>query len=43
MIENPHNDGFIISDLINGYLITKRYIGYTKQQSIKMFKEEFLK
>ena len=30
-----------VSDIINGYLVTKRYYGYTKKEAIKMFKEEY--
>ena len=37
-VEN-HNGYWIISDVINGYLVTEKYMYYTKKQSIKMFKE----
>ena len=32
------NGGWCISDIIEGYLITRRYFGYTKSESIRMFK-----
>ena len=33
------NGIIIISDIIKGYLVTEKYIGYTKQQAIKLFKK----
>ena len=29
-----------VSDIVNGYLVTKRYYGYTKREAIKLFKEQ---
>jgi len=29
-----------ISDIIGGYLVTRRYYGYTKREAIKLFKEQ---
>jgi hypothetical protein len=29
-----------ISDIVAGYLVTRRYYGYTKREAIKLFKEE---
>ena len=37
--KNIHGN-YIISDIINGHLVTMTYIGYTKKQAIKMFREE---
>lgn len=30
---------YVISDIIGGYLVTKKYIGYTKKESIALFKK----
>ena len=32
-------DGFTLSNTDKGYLISKRYIGYTYAQATKLFKE----
>jgi hypothetical protein len=29
-----------ISDIINGYLVTRQYFGHTKRQAIRLFKSE---
>jgi hypothetical protein len=29
-----------ISDIIDGYLVTRQYFGYTKKQAINLFKAE---
>lgn len=36
----PHSGMVVISEMVGGYLVTRRYIGYTKKQAIKQFKEE---
>jgi hypothetical protein len=36
----PHSGMIVISDFIGGYLVTRRYIGYTKHEAIKLFGEE---
>ena len=36
-----HNHTIVISDIIGGYLTTRRYQGYSKADAIRMFKEEF--
>ena len=33
------NGTIVISDIINGYLVTEKYIGYTETQAIKLFKK----
>jgi len=35
--------GWIVSDIINGYLVSRRYFGYTKLEAIKLFRAEFIK
>ena len=29
-----------ISDIINGYLVTRSYAGFTKREAIKLFKQD---
>ena len=36
-----HNHTIVISDIIGGYLVTRRYQGYSKDDAKKLFKEEF--
>ena len=33
------NGIIVVSDIINGYFVTEKYIGYTKTQAIKLFKK----
>jgi hypothetical protein len=39
-IDKTHEGAWRISDIVGGYLVTKRYYGYTKREAIKLFKEE---
>jgi len=39
LIEKTNNGGIIISELVNGTLITRRYIFYSKKQAIQNFKQ----
>lgn len=39
-VERNYEGAYVISDIINGYLVTKRYYGYTKKQAVKLFREE---
>lgn len=39
-IERNHEGAYVISDIIAGYLVTKRYYGYTKREAIRMFRED---
>jgi hypothetical protein len=32
---------WVISNIIDGYLITRRYMGYTKKEAVLEFKREF--
>ena len=44
MIINKNVYGaWVISESINGYLVTKQYYYYTKKQAIKRFKSEIVK
>ena len=37
------NGSYTISDIINGYLVSKTYYGYTLKESKRLFKLEYLK
>ena len=39
IVEKMYNGGWVIYDLIRGYLVTKRFIGYSKKDAIKEFKD----
>lgn len=31
---------YVISDIVDGYLVTKRYYGYTKREAVALYKKE---
>jgi hypothetical protein len=37
---NNYNGTWVISDIVDGYLVTRKYMGYTKKEAVDMFKEE---
>ena len=39
-IERTFQGAYRISAIVNGYLVTKQYMGYTKQEAIQAFKQE---
>lgn len=36
----PYGDGWLVTDIVNGYLVTRRYFFYTKKEAVALFKEE---
>lgn len=40
LIERTPQGILVLSELCGGYLVTRRYIGYTKQEAIQQFKQE---
>ena len=32
---------YIVSDVIDGWLVTKKYYGYSKRGALRMFKQEY--
>jgi hypothetical protein len=40
IIEMGPEGQWIISEIVNGYLITKTFFGYTKKMAVKLFKQE---
>jgi len=39
-IEKTSEGAYRITEIIGGYLVTRRYYGYTKKEAVKLFKEE---
>jgi hypothetical protein len=39
-IERTFQGAYKISDIINGYLVTRQYMGYTKREAIQAFKQD---
>lgn len=39
-IERNHEGAWIVSTIHGGFLITRKYYGYTKKQAIALFKNE---
>jgi hypothetical protein len=39
-VEENYEGALIISDLVDGYLVTKKYYGYTKREAVALFKKE---
>lgn len=37
-IEKNHEGAWVVSDIVGGYLVTRKYYGYTKQQARQLFK-----
>ncbi len=40
MTVEPFIHGWRIYDIVNGHLVTRRYIGFSKREAIKEFKRE---
>ena len=36
----PHSGMIVLSEIVGGSLMTRRYIGYTKQEAIKQFRQD---
>ena len=39
-VEKTTQGAWKVSDIVNGYLVTKQYFGYTKKEAIAIFKQE---
>jgi hypothetical protein len=35
-----HNGSWTVSDIIDGYLVSRTYYSYTKRQALRAFREE---
>ena len=42
-IRKSFQGAWIISDIIDGYLVEKQYMFYTKKEAIRLFKENYKK
>lgn len=40
-IERNYSGAWVISDIIEGYLVTRQYYFYTKREAIRQFRAEF--
>ena len=36
----PHSGMIVLSEIVGGSLMTRRYIGYTKQDAIQQFRQD---
>lgn len=41
-IERNYEGAYIVSDIVNGYRIARKYYGYSKREALAMFKAEVL-
>jgi hypothetical protein len=39
-VEKTIQGAWKVSAIVNGYLVTKQYFGYTKREAIALFREE---
>lgn len=39
-IQRNHAGAYVVSDIVGGYLVTRTYYGYTKRESIALFRAE---
>lgn len=37
-IEKNGEGAYVISDIVSGYLVTRSYYGYTKRESVRLFR-----
>jgi hypothetical protein len=38
-IEKNREGAYVISDIVSGYLVTRSYYGYTKRESVRLFRQ----
>lgn len=41
MSAQPIRGGWLVCDMIDGYLVRHRYFDYTKAEALRLFKEEY--
>jgi hypothetical protein len=39
----PVSGGWLVSEFIGGYLVSARYFGFTKRESLQLFRAEYHK
>ena len=37
-VEKNREGAYVISDIVSGYLVTRSYYGYTKRESVRLFR-----
>ena len=42
IVEKNYEGAWVVSDIVNGYRVARRYYGYTKRQALAMFRAEVL-
>jgi hypothetical protein len=42
LAEKNYEGAWVVSDIVGGYLVTRRYYYYTKREALAMFKREVL-
>jgi 5-bromo-4-chloroindolyl phosphate hydrolysis protein len=41
MIAEKNNEGaWVVSDIVNGYRVSRRYYFYTKREAVRLFRQE---
>lgn len=40
--EKNYGGAWVVSDIVGGYWVSRRYYGYTKRQALAMFRAEVL-
>ena len=41
-IERNYEGAYIVSDIVNGYRVARKYYGYSKREALAMFRAEVL-
>jgi len=41
-IEKNYEGAWVVSDIVNGFRVSRRYYGYTMREALAMFKREVL-
>lgn len=36
----PHSGALVVSEIIGGYLVTRKYYGYSKREAMRAFRAE---
>jgi hypothetical protein len=42
IVEKNYEGAWVVSDIVNGYRVSRRYYGYTMRQAVADFKAEVL-
>ena len=39
-VERNHEGAWVVSDIIGGYLVVRRFYGYTRREAVQLFRQE---